>query len=86
MGLWDSAAKSLPSGVQLGVRSQELEAYREERRQDREQRNKEFEATNARAEAAEARTQEEFDEKKQFKIVKREEPITPAAPTHWHAG
>ena len=22
----------------------------------------------------------------QFKIVKREEPITPAAPTHWHAG
>jgi len=69
MSFWKSASESLGTGVQLGVRAQEREADREERRLDREQRNKQWEATNKRAEAAESREQEEFDEKKQFKVV-----------------
>ena len=69
MSFWKNASDALSTGVQLGVRAQEREADREERRLDREQRKEQWEASNKRAEAAEARQQEEFDEKKQFKVV-----------------
>lgn len=69
MGFWDKASDALGTGVQLGVRAQDRAEDREERRLDREQRKEQWEATNKRAEAAETRAQEDFDEKKQFKVV-----------------
>lgn len=69
MGFWDKASDALGTGVQLGVRASEREADRQEREKDRAQREEQWKATNKRADAAEARQQEEFDEKKQFKVV-----------------
>lgn len=70
MGLWDSASKSLPGGVALGVRVRENEEDRAERKTWREEQKKQWEAGNKRADAAEGRAQAEFDEKKEFKKVK----------------
>ena len=69
MSFWKNASDALSTGVQLGVRAQDRAEDREERRLDREQRKEQWEASNKRAEAAEARQQEEYDEKKQFKVV-----------------
>lgn len=69
MSFWKNASDALSTGVQLGVRAHDRAEDREERRLDREQRKEQWEASNKRAEAAEARQQEEFDEKKQFKVV-----------------
>ena len=68
---WNSATRGFNAGVVLGERGAERAADREEREKWREEQKKQWEAGNKRADAAEARQQEEFDEKKQFKIVKK---------------
>ena len=69
--IWNSATRGFNAGVVLGERGAERAADREEREKWREEQKKQWEAGNKRADAAEARQQEEFDEKKQFKIVKK---------------